>query len=160
MTFDNSKTIISLRIRLFVSIVLLITFYILAYLAKMIKFPLLGMNETMWILFLVAVNLFIALLPMVLNYQYISYSDEGEKIVLRYFSAGIFGGRKNSVEINKNTFTGYKIETRFFGLIRSITLFAHIQAGNAKFPPVYISALTREERAKIIRSLNLFVPEK
>ena len=160
MTFDNSKTIISLRIKLFTAVVILIAFYILAYPARMIKFPLLGMNETSWIVLLVGVNLFVAFLPMFLNYQFISYSDEDEKIVLRYFSAGLVGGRKNSVEIDKNTFKGYKIETRFFGLIISITLFAHLKAGEAKYPPVYISALTKEERSKIIRSLNLFSPKQ
>jgi hypothetical protein len=69
--------------------------------------------------------------------------------------AGIVGGKKNSVEINKATFTGYKTETRFFGLMQSIILFQKMQQGVAKYPPIYISALTREEKAKVYKSLNL-----
>ena len=41
---------------------------------------------------------------MILNYQYVFYSDEGENIVFRYFNAGIVGGKKNSIEIYKPIF--------------------------------------------------------
>jgi hypothetical protein len=158
MTFDNSKTVISLRIRLFFAMVVLIAFIIMAYFAKIIKFPFLGMSDTIWIIILIGINLIIAFMPMILNYQYIFFSDDGEKIVIRYFTAGIAGGRKNSVEIDKRSFAGYKIESRFFGLIHSIIFYQRFQEGAAKYPPVYISALSKEERAKIIRSLNLHVP--
>ena len=158
MTFDNSKTIISLRIKLFGATVLLLTFLALAYVVMLIKFPLLGFNESFWTVILVGIWLVLALMPIILNYQFISYSDDGEYIVFRYFSAGIVGGRKNSVEINKTTFSGYKIKTSFLGVIQSLVLFQKVQGGVATYPPVYISALSKEEKAKVIKSLNLYTP--
>jgi hypothetical protein len=158
MTFDNSRTIISLRIKLFVATVVILTYIVLTYVAKMIKYPLLGMSDTAWTLILVGIYLSVAFLPMFLNYQFISFSDDGENIVFRYFTSGVVGGRKNSIEINKKSFSGYKIESRLFGLVQSITLFQQFKEGVAKYPPVYISALTREERAKVLRSLNLYAP--
>ena len=154
MTFDNSKTIISFRIKLFGVTIVLLAYLAMAYVIRMIKFPLLGMNDTAWTVILIAVWVILAFLPMILNYQYISYSDDGENIIFRYFTSGIVGGKKNSIEINKTSFSGYKIETRFFGLIQSIILFQKFQEGVAKYPPVYISALKPEEMAKIIKSLN------
>ena len=156
MTFDNSKTIISLRIKLFGATVIILAYIVLTYIAGIIKYPLLGMSDTAWTLILVGIYFVYALLPMFLNYQYIYFSDDGEKIVIRYFTAGIIGGRKNSIEISKNGFSGYKSETRFFGLIQSITLFQKFQEGIAKYPPVYISALSKEERSKIFRALNQY----
>jgi len=97
---------------------------------------------------------------MILNYQYIYYSDDGNNLVFRYFISGIFGGKKNSIEINKMTFSGFTLEKRFFGLIQSIILFQNLKEGKAKYPPIYISALSREEKAKMIRSLNSFSPRK
>jgi hypothetical protein len=158
MTFDNSRTIISLRIKLFVATIVFFAYIILTYFAKMLKFPLLGMSDTAWTFILVAIWFLFAFMPMFLNYQFIFFSDDSEKIVFRYFTAGLVGGRKNSVEIDKKSFSGYKIETRFFGLIQSIILFQKFQEGVAKYPPVYISALSREDRAKIIKSLNLYGP--
>jgi hypothetical protein len=158
MKFDNSKTIISLRIKLFAATVVFLTFIVLAYVAKLLKFPLLGMSDTAWTIILVVIYIIIAFLPMVLNYQFIYYSDDTEKIVFRYFSAGIVGGRKNTVEIDKRTFSGYQIEPSLFGLSQKITLFQRFNEGVAKYPPFYISALSREEKAKMVKSLNLYTP--
>jgi hypothetical protein len=158
MTFNNSKTIIGIRIKLFGATVVLLTYLTMTYVIKLIKFPLLGMDDTVWTAILTAIWIILAFMPMILNYQYISYSDEGDYLVFRFFTAGIVGGKKNSVEINKTSFAGYKIETRFFSMIESITLFQKFQEGVAKYPPVYISVLTREEKTKIIKSLNLHTP--
>jgi hypothetical protein len=154
MTFDNSKTIIGLRIKLFGATIVFIAYIILAYFSKTIKFPLLGMSDTAWTLILVAVYLFMAFLPMILNYQFIFFSDDSKKLVFRYFSSGIVGGKKNSIEIDKRSFYGFKLEKKLFGLIQSITLLQKFQEGVAKYPPVYISALSREEKDRIIKSLN------
>ena len=156
MTFDNSRTIISLRIKLFGATVVLLAYLAMAYVAKLIKFPLLGMSDSTWTVILIGIWVIMAFMPMVLNYQFISYSDEEDNIILRYFTAGIVGGKKNSVEINKTSFSGYKIETSFFGFIQSIVLFQKVQGGVAKYPPVYISALTRDEKTKVINSLNQY----
>ena len=158
MTFDNSKTIISFRIKLFGATILLLAYLAMAYVIRMIKFPLLGISDTVWTVILIAFWVILAFLPMILNYQYISYSDDGENIIIRYFTSGIVGGKKNSIEISKISFTGYEIETRFFGLIQSIILFQKFQEGVAKYPPVYISALSPEEKAKVIKSLNFHTP--
>ncbi len=160
MTFDNSKSIIGFRIKLFIATVIFLGYLFLTYAASIIKFPLLGMEETGWTVIIAAIYLVIVFIPMILNYQYVYYSDDGNNIVFRYFLSGIFGGKKNSVEINKMTFSGFSIEKRFFGLIQSIILFQDLKEGKAKYPPIYISALTREEKAKVIRSLNSFSSRK
>jgi len=159
MTFDNSKTIISLRIKIFIATVLLLTYFVLTYFAGLIKYPLLGMSDTLWTIILICLYFIFALYPMVLNYQYVYYSDEGDTIVFRYFFAGIVGGKKNSVEINKYNFAGYKTETRYFGLMQSVTLFQQMREGVAKYPPVYISNLTYIEKAKVLNSLYLHSPK-
>ena len=158
MTFDNSKTIISLRIKLFVATVLFLAFIVLTYIAKKIKYPLLGMSDTGWTLILTACYLVFVFLPMYLNYQYIYFSDDGNNIVFRYFTAGIFGGKKNSVEISKKAFSGYKLEKKLFGLNQSIILYTQLKQGIAKYPPIYISALTKAEKNKVMRVLNTFAP--
>jgi hypothetical protein len=159
MTFDNSRTIIIQRIELFAASMVLLAFTILSYFTWVIKYPLLGMSETVWTIILVSIWCFFAVTPILLRHQFISYSDEGEKIIFRYFSTGIFGGKKNSVEINKKSFMGYKTESRFFGLIRTLSLSQKYKDGIAKYPPFYISALTRKEREKIFNSLNLLFPQ-
>ncbi len=158
MTFDNSKTIISLRIKLFAATVVFLAYITLSYVAKLIKFPFLGLSDTTWTTVLVAIYLIIAFMPMVLSYQYVFFSDDTEKIIFRYFTAGIVGGRKNTVEIDKRTFSGYKIEPELFGLKQKLTLYQRFNEGVATYPPFYISALSDAERAKMVKSLNQYAP--
>jgi hypothetical protein len=44
-------------------------------------------------------------------------------------------------------------------MIQSVTLYQRIKKDIAKYPPVYISALKREDKAKILKSLNSFAPQ-
>jgi len=160
MTFDNSKTIISLRIRLFGATVILLAYIVMTYAAGIIKFPVLGISDTACTLTLVGLYLLGAILPIILNYQYIWFSDDDENISFRYFTAGIVGGRKNSVVINKVLFEGYQIETRFFGRSKSLILFQKSGNQTAKYPPVYISALSKEQYLKLSSALNKLSPAK
>jgi hypothetical protein len=159
MTFDNSKTIIGVRIKLFGATVVFLVYIALTYVAKLINYPLLGLTETTWTIILVAFYAVVAFYPMFLSYQYIYFSDDGDNIIFRYFTAGIVGGKKNSVEINKRTFSGYKTQSGLFGLILSITLLQRVNNGIAKYPPIYISALNKEERVKVLRVLNMYTPK-
>lgn len=156
MTFDNSKTIINVRIRLFAITVILIAWLILSYVAELIKFPLLGLDDTIWTVFLSGLWLLLVLLPVFLNYQYVFFSDDSEKIIIRYFNAGLIGGRKNSVEIDKRAFAGYQTQSKFFRLVTSITFFQKFSEGVAKYPPVYISALSRSEQTRLFKALSKY----
>jgi hypothetical protein len=160
MIFDNSKAIIRLRIRIFAATVLLLAYFILTYFAAIIKYPLLGLSETYWTIILLGLYFIYALYPMVLSYQYVSFSDEGDFLVFRFFNAGIVGGRKNSIEVDKRRFAGYKTERAYFGLKQSIVLYQQLREGVAKYPPVYISNLTKEEKAKVLNSLYLHTPQE
>lgn len=156
MTFDNSRRIISMRIKLFGVTVIFIAYLVLAFGAELIKFPLLGLNDIWWTTILAIIWIGFVLYPLFFNYQFFYYSDDDEKIVIRYFNAAIVGGRKNSLEIDKTSFLGYKTESRLFGLITSITLFRKINESTAKYPAVYTSALSGEEKDKLFRSLNYY----
>ena len=159
MTFDNSKTIISLRIWLFFATVLLIAWLIVAFIAEMIDFPLLGLSETVWTLILVGIYLVFLLMPMVRNIQFVYFSDDAENIVFRYFHAGMVGGKKNAISIPKNAFAGYKTEKKNLGLSVSIILFQKIGPGMAKYPPIYITAIPKEQKEKMLSLLDRYSPK-
>jgi hypothetical protein len=160
MKLDNSKTIIKSRINLFVITILFLAYIISTYAVNFFKFTLFGWSHDVWTIIFAAIWIFIAFLPMMLNHQYISYSDDDEFIVFRYFTSGLISGKKNSIEIEKKTFAGYKTEKQLFGLSLSITLYQNIKKGIAKYPPFHISALNKEERAKVFKSLNRYSPKQ
>jgi hypothetical protein len=158
MTFDNSKTIITFRVRQVILTILLLAYIILAFVAEIIRFPLLGMSETVLTLILVGIWILFTFVPALLSYQFVYFSDDTERIVIRYFNAGMLGGKKNAVEIDKSSFAGYRTESSFFGLVTSITLLQNFREGVAKYPPVYISALTKEQKSNLFHALNSYSP--
>lgn len=158
MTINNSKSVINLKILQRTSIIVYLILMALAFAAMIIRFPLLGMSRAVWTIIFTVCFLIIIFLPVLLNYQYIFFSDEGDTIIFRYYSTGLFEGKKNSVEIGKRTFSGFTFDKKFFGLVQSITLYQRLKEGIAKYPPIFISALKRQDKENILRSLNSYAP--
>lgn len=158
MTIDNGKSVITQKILKRTVIILYLAFLVLSFAANIIRFPLLGMTKTTWLLLATFLFLIVILIPIVLNYQYIFFTDEGNILVFRYYSTGLGTGNKNSVEIEKRTFSGFTIDKSLFGLIQSITLYQRMKEGVAKYPPIHISALKPREREEIIKALTSYAP--
>ena len=158
MILNNSKSVINLKITRRISIILYLAFLVLAFAARIIKFPLLSMGEAAWAIIVTVCFLIVVFIPVILNYQYIFFSDEGNIIIFRYYTTGLIEGKKNSVEIEKRTFSGFTLDKMFFGLIQSITLYQRLKEGVAKYPPVYISGLKRKDKESILESLTSYAP--
>jgi len=158
MTLNNSKSVINLKLLLRISIIIYISFLVLSLAAGIIKFPLLGLGKAAWIIILTVCFIIIMLIPLILNFQYILFSDEGDTIIFRYYTTGLFSGNKNSVEIEKRTFSGFTVDKGFLGLIQSITLYQRMKEGVAKYPPIFISALKRKDMETVLESLTSYAP--
>jgi len=89
-----------------------------------------------------------------LDYNYISFNIDKDKITLRYYSLRPFSKKHKSIEIPNNLYAGYKIEKRFFNLKKVLILYQKLQGKIAKYPAVSLSALNREEFNTLINTLN------
>ena len=154
MTFDNKETIIGVRIKHFAATVLMIAYLIMVYMAEIITFPILGLEEEFWTFALALIYILIISYPSFAVYQFFYFSDEGENLVFRYFTAGIIGGRKNSVVISKISFEGYTIESDYMGLRHYLLLSQKVGVEVAQYPKIYISALKRKEVDKMVKALD------
>lgn len=156
MTFDNSKTIIGLRIKGFAATIIFLVFIVLTFAERVIRFPVAGIQESTATIVLASLYLVIIFMPLMLRKMYIYFSDDGENIVVKYFFAGMIAGKKNSIIINKQTFAGYKTEKGFLGLFPTLEISQRVRNGIAKYPPISISSLKRREKEKIFNSLNSY----
>lgn len=159
MTFDNGKTIISLRLRVFIATVLFVVYLFFSYFEKIIKFPIAGYSFTAWTLLLTGIYLTIAFYPLLFNYKYIYFSDDGPSIIFRFYSVGIIQGKKNLIEIPKRDFEGYMFNRILGGIFTSITLKQRIDLKTSKYPPIHLSSLTRSELKKLKSALEKYQHE-
>lgn len=154
MTIDNGKTIIRLRLNVFIATVLFIIYLFFAYFGKSIRFPLFGFTDTQITLALVAIYLFVAFYPMIFRFNYIYFSDDGPAIILRYYSVGLVKGKKRSIEIEKSRFTGFKKSGSLF--LSKIELIQKLDKRDAVYPPVYLTSLKKSEKKSLYEMLSRY----
>jgi len=157
MILENRKTAIKVRLRAFVGTVVFATIIIIIYTTRILSSPVLGLTKHQFTIFFVLIYIFLLLYSYFLNLNYIYYSDNGHSIIFRYYSLRIFSSRKNSIEIPKKDFIRYDFEKKIFNLKETLVLYRRIKTGVAKYPPISISSLTKEEKIKLKKALSRYI---
>ena len=157
MTLENRKTAIKVRLRTFVATVVFATIISIIYTTRILNSPVLGLTKHQFTIFFALIYIFLLLYSYFLNLNYIYYCDNGHSIIFRYYSLRIFSSRKNSIEIPKKDFIQYDFEKRIFNLKETLVLHQRIKTGVAKYPPISISSLTKEEKIKLKKALSRYV---
>lgn len=157
MILENRKTAIKVRLRTFVGTVVFATIISIIYTTRILNSPVLGLTKYQFTIFFALIYIFLLLYSYFLNLNYIYYSDNGHSIIFRYYSLRIFSSRKNSIEIPKKDFIQYDFEKTHFNLKENLVLYQRIKTGVAKYPPISISSLTKEEKIKLKKSLSRYV---
>ena len=94
----------------------------------------------------------------VADYQYIEYSDDDDKIILRYYKMINLGGKTyNSIEFPKYRLKKANFENSFFGKLSDLTLVIKTDRGIAEYPTVSLAGLNVEDRERIQESLNSII---
>ena len=96
------------------------------------------------------------LLEYYLNYHYIYFTDEGKKLIFRFYSMRMFQGTKKAIEIPKDLFIKYDIKMSFFKIKTQLILYQKHQKEIIKYPPLNITLLNKDEKQNIFNSLNKF----
>ncbi len=159
MVIDIKRTVIRIQLRRFV-VVILFLIIIVFLLTGLVKEMLWGLSKYQWSMIVAALYLLNLIIDNLLEPYYIYYSDEGKKIILRYFSLGFFNRRKNSIEIPKDQFAGFQADKSLFGIKEKIILLQHVKNIDAKYPPVSLWALSKTEKHNLKESLKSYIPEK
>lgn len=87
---------------------------------------------------------------------FVSYSDHGDMLVIRYYPLSLFNSKKHSIEIPKQQFVKYELKPFFFGRQHKIILYQHFRNKVVSYPPISLSALEEEDRSQIIASLQKY----
>ena len=84
------------------------------------------------------------------DYQYIEFSNDNEKVLLRYYKIVRLGKTDfNSIEFPQKILYNAFFENSVFGKLTDLTLVVKTQRGIAEYPQVSLTALSPEERKKI-----------
>lgn len=156
MTLDNGKRLVSFRILSLITTVLFVVYMLLAYFAKILGRYMPSDTLNLITIIISALYLSSVLWPVIWQYKYIYFSDDGNSIILRWYSVGLISGESKSIEIPKNAFAGFEKSKKYFGFYSYITLYQYFQNRRAGYPPVIITALKNRQIKKIIEALECY----
>jgi len=137
MRINNKKRAVKLKQIFFLVSVVLAIAALLFFLFDFIALALIsiGVFSLWYIFFLVA------------DYQFIEFSDENNKIRLRYYKAISFGSPKfNEVEFLQPMLKNAFFDNSIFGKMSDLTWGVKTKRAIADYPSVSLSAVTKSDR--------------
>lgn len=155
MKFNNESTIYSIHAVKLISTVLLLIALTLLLTTRLSDF-ILRTTGLWWPWVMALLLLLFALLLLYFRLRrtaYISYNDEGSKIVIKSYQTGV-SQKKALYEIPKGSLYRFSVERK--GLREELTLYTRSGTKVSKYPPLQLSAITREQRQGLIAGLNQF----
>lgn len=157
MKYDNRKNIYKIWFRKFLSVVILILLFVLFGFSDFFKSPVLGFEKTWYLIALAVFYTGLSAYNILLKPHYVYFSDNGDKIILRYYPARIINQKKHSIEILKQDFISWEVKRFFFGRAEMLFLTRRYKNSVARFPGVSLSAVRKIDRDKIKSALNAYM---
>lgn len=154
MIIDIKRTILRKSLSKFiVLIVLAILLSVLLFIPFQNNF-IKNVDNSLLAIFIAAAYVIYVVYESFRNYNYLYFSDESDKLVLRFFAPNFFTSKKNSIEIPKREFSGYSIQSFFMGYREKIILTRRTSKGIASYPPVSITALNINDKHDLLVTLE------
>jgi hypothetical protein len=154
MEIDIQRTILKKNLQAFILAIIFVVFISLLLITDIYEDQLFGLTKYHLAIIFSSVYVFYMLFNTLRQFHYIYFSDAGDKIILRYFPMGVFTYKKHSIEIGKSEFVGYEKVVQLFGFREKLILKVKTPKGVAKFQPVSITALNKEEKESLFRALD------
>lgn len=157
MLFDNSNKVVKLSKRKYIALLIYLILMGVLILSDLFGNTIWGYDKSIFIGSFTALYILYVIYAYLLNYNYFSFSDEGEKLTFRFASLRPFDNKKQAIEIPKKDFKGFKFQNSYFNLKQEIVLLVKTNTGIASYPPISITALSLKQRKMLVISLNQFV---
>jgi len=154
MIIDLKRTVIKIQISRFITLIVLVIFLLILMIMLDYKQIYFGLSKYQWSIVVAGIYVIYVIYQGILEPYYIYFSDQGEKIILRYFSMSFYNDKKHTIEIPKESFSGFEIKSSLAGLKKKLILCERIKNTDAKYPAVSITALSKTQQNNLIAALE------
>lgn len=157
--FQNKRNTTSVWLNKFIITFIFTLLIIFTGFTKVFDEPVLGISRVYWIVIIIGFWLVITSLLNMRKACYIYFEDAGNNLIFRYYPLKIINRKKNAIEIPKKDFVQFKIEKFFFGKYEKLILYQRFKKGVAKYPPISLSAVNKNDIAKIKTLLSEYLKQ-
>lgn len=88
-----------------------------------------------------------------MEYTYFYFSNNNKNLIFRFYSLRNLSGKPKTVEISKMNFYKYDIISGFFNKKESLVLYQKTPQGIAKYPPISLTLLDKNQKTELKRAL-------
>ncbi len=93
-------------------------------------------------------------LQYMMEYTYFYFSNNSKNLIFRFYSLRNFYGKPKTIEIAKGSLIKYDIISSFFNRKDSLVLYQKTSKGIAKYPPISLTLLTKNQKTELKRALH------
>jgi hypothetical protein len=156
MTIDNQKTVIRIFLRkMFLAIITVVI--IVAMLATdWFKPALLGIPQYLWIILVAACYILLAAGSWLRGLNYFYFDDQGDKLIFRYYPIRPLARSKKTMQIPKTSLAKYEVKKTNLGLKKVLILYQHVKKQVARYPPIGVTSLTKQEISMLEKKLSQY----
>lgn len=157
MVFDNKKTTVRIYLWKMIQAIITVNLLIVIMVSGWFEKDVLGISKYQWVIFVALVYLILVILLRMRQLNYFYFSDEGDKILIRYYPIHPMVQKKKAIQIPKIGLVGYDIITSVLGFKKVIILQQSVKGKVATYPPIGITALNRKEIELLEQYLDRYV---
>ena len=154
MILDLKRTVIKIQLSRLITLFAFMILVILVIFLLDTQQTYIGLSKYQWAILISGLYVASVIYQAILELNYIYFNDQGDKIILRYFSMSFYNNKKQSIEIPIDSFSGYELKTSFAGLKQKLILYERVKSVDAKYPGVSISALNKTQKENLIAALE------
>lgn len=156
---ENSKYVLNNRKRMYIYTIALAMVIPFILLSDLFEKPIFGISKYVIAVSLICIYSGYYLIRYLLDLNFIHFNIESGKIIFRYYSLRPINRQHRSIEIPITSFGGFRIQKRFFGLKNELILYQKLQGKLAKYPPISITALNKEQTQLLTNTLASLIKE-
>ena len=160
MKLDNQRNIYRIWLRKMVFTILFTAAVIVVMFVVPFEEDGEGLNKYHLIIAISVVFIILSVIGIYRNPYYFYFDDRHDTLVFRYYPSALFNSRKNSVQIPKQNFVKYETQKFFMGREEKLILHQHFRNKVAKYPPISLSAVDKEDVVKLKKALDHYSQEK
>jgi hypothetical protein len=157
MVFDNKKTTIRIYLQKMISAIVAITLLMIILVSGWFEKAVLGVPKYQWVILVALIYLILVVISSLRKMNFFYFSDEGDKILIRYHPIHPLVQKKNAVQIPKTGLAGYEIRGSHLGLRKVLILRQHLGGKVATYPRISITSLNDKELDLIESRLDKYV---
>jgi len=159
MKIDNENRVVKIQALKYIYAIAIITLLGVLYTTTIENFTIkyLGLSNLNIMVISIFAYLLFYFYHLAIKTSYLFFSDEGFKIIIRFYPLRPINPKKSSIEIPKNQFLKFTLVKST--LREEVVVYQKSGSQVMKYPPFSLKGLNKDQRLKLLETLEGYVQE-